>query len=95
MQPRQQRQQEPVKKQYVRWVKQLPPRTESLSNFSIHSFAVAVRLQLRVPPSPPGVKIIAKKVLKNAITYLKSDFLAAVAIIVALIYCLFCAQNTT
>ena len=88
MQPRQQRQQEPVKKQCVRWVKQLPPGTESSSNFSIHSFAVAVRLQLQVPPSPPpppplGVKILAKKFLKNAIIYLNSDFLAAVAIMVA------------
>lgn len=87
MQPRQQRQQEPVKKQCVRWVKQLPPGTESSSNFSIHSFAVAVRLQLQVPPSHPppplGVKILAKKFLKNAIIYLNSDFLAAVAIMVA------------
>ena len=32
------------------------------------------------PPPPPGVKILAKKFLKNAIIYLNSDFLAAVAI---------------
>ena len=94
MQPPQQRQQEPVKKQYVRWVKQLPPRTESSSNFSIHSLPSLYDFNYECPP-PPGVKIMAKKFLKNAVTYLKSDFLAAVAIIVALIYCLFCAQNTT
>ena len=76
-------------------LKQLPPKTECSSNSSIHFFAVAVRLQLRVTPPLPGIKIIGIKFLKNAITYLKSDFLVAVAIIVAEIYCLFWAQNTT
>lgn len=35
------------------------------------------------PLLSPGIKIIGTKFLKNAITYLKIDFLVAVAIIVA------------